>query len=146
VLSAKQFPGKIFTDPEDDVTVYVGPTGLDELAPVGDHEMSLRLCSLSPMLFYSLNGHRPVSIQDRANFMPPLEGAQLQECPATRKDVTLEPSLAPGSTPKPSVSPSPTISPSPTVLDPTMPTSAVTKNEYTLAATLVGAFALMLVL
>ena len=75
---------------------------------------------------------------DRGNFMPALEGAQLQECPATRLDVTLEPSLAPGSTPMPSVSPSPTISRSPSMPS---PTSEVAKKEYTLAATLVGAFA-----
>jgi hypothetical protein len=143
LLSANEFPDKIFADAEDDVTVFAGPTGLNELAPVGDHETSLRLCSLSPMLFYSLNGHRPVKIVDRGNFMPGLEGPQLQECPATRLDVTLEPSLAPGSTPMPSVSLSPTISPAPSVPS---PTSAVTKKEYTLAATLVGAFALMLAL
>jgi hypothetical protein len=141
LLSANQFPDRNFVDA--DVTVFAGPTGLNELAPAGDHEMSLRLCSLSPMLFYSLNGHRPVKIVDRGNFMPALEGAQLQECPATRLDVTLEPSLAPGSTPMPSVSPSPTISRSPSMPS---PTSAVAKKEYTLAATLGGAFALMLAL
>jgi hypothetical protein len=141
LLSANQFPDEIFADAQ--VSVFIGPTGLSELAPVGDHETSLRLCSLSPMLFYSLNGHRPVKVVDRGNFMPALEGAQLQECPATRFDVTLQPSLAPGSTPMPSVSPSPTISRSPSMPS---PTSAVTKKEDSLAATLVGAFALMLVL
>jgi hypothetical protein len=49
LLSVRQFPGEIFAD--QDVTTYVGPTGLDQLAPVGNHELSLRLCSLSPMLF-----------------------------------------------------------------------------------------------
>jgi hypothetical protein len=141
LLSADQFPVENFVNAY--VTVFAGPTGLNELAPVGDHEASLRSCSLSPMLFYSLNGHRPVNIEDRGDFMPALEGAQLQECPATRLDVTLEPSLAPGSTPRPSVSPSPTISSSPSMPS---PTSAVAKEEYTLAATLVGAFTLMLAL
>jgi hypothetical protein len=129
LLSMNQFPGRIFAD--SDVTTFVGPTGLDDLAPTGDHELSLRLCSLSPMLFYSLNGHRPVSIEDRGNFMPALEGAQLQACPATR--TIFEPTPTPGSTPSPTASP--TMS---------SPTSAVTKKQYTSLATLVGAFALMM--
>jgi cell division septation protein DedD len=150
LLSARQFPDEIFADADQDVTTFAGPTGLDQLVPSGDHALSLRLCSLSPMLFYTLNGHRPVAVEDRGDFMPGLDDEQLQACPATRTESVPSPSSP--------TMPSPTI-PSPTMPSPAMPSpteatpapspsphSAATKKQYTLAATLVGASALMLVL
>jgi hypothetical protein len=136
LLSVRQFPDEIFADADQDVTKFAGPTGLGQLVPSGDHALSLRLCSLSPMLFYTLNGHRPVAVEDRGDFMPDLDNEQLQACPATRTESIPSPSSP--------TMPSPTM-PSPTEATPSpSPNSAVTKKQCTLAATLVGAFALML--
>jgi hypothetical protein len=140
-LSARQFPDEIFQDTVD-VSTFRGPIGLEDLAPFGDHEQSLRLCSLSPMLFYTLEGHRPTAVEDWGNYMPVLDEAESAVCLASRPVPTASPTIA-----------SPTTSPSiPTTTEPTLtptvtpPDSAVAKSQYTLAAALVGAFALMLVL
>jgi hypothetical protein len=139
LLSVRQFPEEIFADGDGDVTTFAGPTGLPDLNPTGDHVLSLRLCLLSPMLFYTLQGHRPVVITDRGDYMPPLNAEQLNACPTTR---TFEPTPAPGSMPSPT---SPT-APNPTTPSDGSPTSAVTTKQYSLASTLVVACAWMLVL
>lgn len=98
LLSANQFPESIFTSASEGlVTSYAGPTGLPDLAPAGSHIESLRLCSLSPMLFFTLQGHRPVNPEDRGNFQPLLTVDESQFCLESAR--TTPPTSMPTSSP-----------------------------------------------
>ena len=48
---------------------YTQPAGLDALAVTGDHETALQLCSIAPLLFFTLQGYRPDAVEDRGNYM-----------------------------------------------------------------------------
>jgi hypothetical protein len=91
LLSANQFPSKIFESTVNAqllVTTFQGPKGLPGLAPVGGHTQSLGLCSVSPMLFLALDGHRPDVLKDRGNYQAPFTDDQLDFCAEGQKTVS----------------------------------------------------------
>lgn len=96
---------------------YTQPIGLDTLAITNqDHSTSVQLCTVAPLLFLTLDGHRPVNMESWANFAPPLTSEESLQC------------TIPGTPP---VSPSGDI-PAPTPVNPTIvaqPSSALEPGD-----------------
>ena len=60
---------------------YTQPIGLDTLAVTNqDHTTAVQLCTVAPLLFFTLDGHRPVNMEEWGNFAPPLTSYESQQC------------------------------------------------------------------
>lgn len=58
---------------------YTHPAGFDALfvSEASNHRETLELCSIEPLLFYTLQGHLPTALEDRANYRPRLTAEEL---------------------------------------------------------------------
>jgi hypothetical protein len=60
---------------------YTHPTGLDALNLIGkDHATAVQLCTVAPLLFFTLDGHRPVNVEEWGNFAPTMTTEELSQC------------------------------------------------------------------
>ena len=110
---------------------YTQPIGLDSLAVTNqDHATAVQLCTVAPLLFLTLDGHRPVNMEAWSNFAPPMTSEESLQCSAAGTPPTDASGEIPAAAPvnptivtqPSSVSPpedsNPTIISSPTVISP----------------------------
>jgi hypothetical protein len=73
---------------------YTGPDGGFEglsIAKATNHETTLLLCSIAPILFYTLQGHRPEKPDDWPQRHVSLGDVELQQCDLNRNRPTVGP-------------------------------------------------------
>jgi hypothetical protein len=123
---------------------YTHPTGLDALNLFGkDHATAVQLCTVAPLLFFTLDGHRPANMEEWGNFAPTMTSEELAQCylPPVSTDAPSAGSPQTVPAPSSSVATSPNQSPvadsTPSVGDngkadaisPSTPTSIITNPE-----------------
>ena len=60
---------------------YTQPIGADALAVTNqNHATTVQLCTMSPLLFLTLDGHRPVNMEEWGNFAPPMTSDESLQC------------------------------------------------------------------
>lgn len=77
---------------------YTQPLGLDALQVITghDHDTTLQLCTVAPILFFTLQGHKPDNSIDHGNLMTPLSAEELARCVPPTLDGTNDDSNNPG--------------------------------------------------
>jgi hypothetical protein len=79
---------------------YTQPIGLDALAIINqDHYTAVQLCTVAPLLFLTLDGHRPVNMEEWVNFAPPLTSDESLQCAAIGTPPTSSTGAIPSPTP-----------------------------------------------
>ena len=113
---------------------YTQPIGLDALAITNqDHSTSVQLCTVAPLLFFTLDGHRPANMEAWGNFAPPLTNEESLQC-----TIAVTPPASPsGEIPSPTpVNPTSMAQPgdsNPTIVSKPTPTSPSDSNPTIVA-------------
>jgi hypothetical protein len=103
---------------------YTQPIGLDALAITSEnHTVAVQLCTVAPLLFFTLDGHRPTRMEDWGNYAPAMTTEELLQCNASPSS-TNSPAVTPNQLE--AVSPESTVvtSPNQSPVTVSMPSSA----------------------